>query len=536
MAQTYTLEEAADKLNLSIEEFKRRLRTEWTQVRSFRDGATLRFRANEIEELARSIGLGSSEELPLADSSMELPSAIGLADDSGEAAPAPKTPPPAKKADATQHDAPLKLDDSDEMFLITPDEPSKGSSSKKIKTKSDSDVRIEKATKRAAAPGEDEESILTEEFDVQGGSGKLSGKSGKLSASKLKGGDSGKAKTGSDSATRKGDSSSSSASKKAAAKAMEDSSSEFELSLEADSDEFELSLAPDSSEEASLGDMPAQQPAKSGQSGINLNRPADSGISLEKKKSDDDEIDFELSLETPGSGASSKKLGSGRKLEADSDSEFELTLEEPSDLSSGGSGKVDAAKKGDIFEATDFEIPALEDDSASEAVSLDEADTDLESSDFDLALDEGDVAAEDESASEVVAIDEEEVASARAKSKKRRKAADDEDEGEVDLSDVEDDDDRSVGAALAGVRRDDDDEEYEVSEAVDESGRPVAVAAPAKWGPLPAILMAPTILIMFLGGLMAYETLHSAWAYQQNNKPTTPLIDWVATTFDMKPQ
>ena len=69
MAQTYTLEEAADKLNLSVEEFKRRLRTEWTQIRSFRDGATLRFRANEIDELARTYGLGSSDEMPLSESS-----------------------------------------------------------------------------------------------------------------------------------------------------------------------------------------------------------------------------------------------------------------------------------------------------------------------------------------------------------------------------------------------------------------------------------------------------------------------------------
>ncbi|MCY2964486.1 MAG: GspE/PulE family protein, partial [Planctomycetota bacterium] len=50
------------------------------------------------------------------------------------------------------------------------------------------------------------------------------------------------------------------------------------------------------------------------------------------------------------------------------------------------------------FEATDFEIPALEDDSASEAISLDDADTDLESSEFDLAIDEDGVVADDESA------------------------------------------------------------------------------------------------------------------------------------------
>src|SRR5947209_9182031 len=146
MAQTYTLEEAADKLNLSTEEFKRRLRSEWTQIRSFRDGATLRFRANEIDELARTYGLGSSDELP-------LPDAVA------EAAPA-----------AAPHDEPLKLDDSDETFVLTP------GSSQKLKggTPAGSDVRLKKP-----AAGEDEESILTEQFEVPAdGSGKLSGKSG----------------------------------------------------------------------------------------------------------------------------------------------------------------------------------------------------------------------------------------------------------------------------------------------------------------------------------------------------------------------
>lgn len=511
MAQTYTLEEAADKLDLSVEEFKRRLRTEWTQIRAFRDGTTLRFRANEIEELARSIGLGSSDELPMADSSLELPASTGSADAS---------------AQTRTEEAPLKLDDSDEMFLITPDEPGKSGSSGKLKAKSDSDARLEKASKKPAAPGEDEESILTEEFETpgQGGSGKLSGKSGKLSSAQLKSGDSGRHKSGDSGSKKTSDSDKKKAAAAASAKAMEDSSSEFELSLEPDSDEFELSLAPDSSEEVALGEAPAESRSKSGQSGINLNRPADSGISLEKKKAaDDDEIDFELSLEAPGSGASGKKAGSGKKLEADSDSEFELTLEEPSDLNLQATSDAQAEKKGDIFEATDFEIPALEDDSASEAVSLDEADTDLESSDFDLALDEADAAAEDESASEVVALDEEEVQEAKSK-RKRKKVVADEDE----------DDERSVSAALAGVREDEG-EDYEVDEAAEEAVTPAAEAAPAKWGALPGILMFPTAIVMFLGALMAYETLHSVWGYQQSTKPTTPLITFFADTFDLKP-
>jgi hypothetical protein len=509
MAQTYTLEEAAEKLNLSVEEFKRRLRSEWTQIRSFRDGSTLRFRANEVDELARSYGLGSSDELPLAEpvAHADIPTQV----------PAPPA-------------AGLQLDDSDET-LSMPAEGSSGSKSGRQKGgKPDSDVRLEKSDSKKSA-SDDEESILTEEFEVPpDGSGKLSGKSGKLSAAKLKSSDSGKhkpaeqepAKPSGSSGKHKKDSS-------GKHKKDDDSSSEFELSLDPDSDEFELSLAPDSSEEVALGEIPPEPAAgskKTGSSGINLNRPTDSGVSLEKKKmAADDEIDFELSLDAPGSGTSSKKHSSG-KLKADSDSEFELTLEEPSDL--GAEIAPPGEKKGDIFEATDFEIPALEDDSASEAVSLDEADTDLESSDFDLALDEADAAADDESASEVVALDE--GAGKKKKGKKRRVADDD----AVDLDEL--DDGPSASKALRGIRpdEDDEDEDYEVSEAADD-GRTVVAAGPAQWGLIPALFMFPTVLFMFLGTLMAFELLHSTWGYQQANTPATPLVDFFADKAGLKP-
>src|SRR5262245_28259221 len=162
MAQTYTLEEAADKLNLSVEEFKRRLRSEWTQIRSFRDGATLRFRANEIDELARSYGLGSSDEIP-ATGQTDYP---------------------------TQAQSSVAPDDSDETFTLAPGSSASG------KLKPDSDVRLEKSSGSRKPAADDEESILTEELEVPGagGSGKLSGKSGKLSANQLKSGDSGRQK------------------------------------------------------------------------------------------------------------------------------------------------------------------------------------------------------------------------------------------------------------------------------------------------------------------------------------------------------
>jgi hypothetical protein len=510
MAQTYTLEEAADKLNLSIEEFKRRLRTEWTQIRSFRDGATLRFRANEIDELARTYGLGSSDEMPLAESSPLESSPLDIPDDIGLA--------PKAKAKGDSG-APLNLDDSsEEAFALAPDAP--GSS--KSKKKGDSDARLEASSgKQKTASADDEESILTEELELPsaGGSSKLSGKSGKLSSARLKSGESGKQKTGSSGKQRK------------PAPPPADDSSEFELTLDADSDEFELSLTQDSSDEVALGAMPASTPAgKSGQSGINLNRPADSGVSLEnKKKGDDDEIDFELSLDAPGTGMSSRKnlagsgsktgsksgsrsgAGSGKSAKTDSDSEFELSLEEPSD---SGLDLTPAAeeKKGDIFEATDFEIPALDDDSASEAVSLDDSDTDVESSDFDLALDDADADADDESASQVVALDDDDA----PKSRKKKRRTDDDDDDDVDLD--------GVGGALRGVRDEDEEED-----------RAAMVAAPAEWGPWPAVMMFPTLIVLFIGTIMAYEVLHSMWGYQQGSQPGTPLVNFMAEKFDMKP-
>lgn len=569
MAQTYTLDEAAAKMSLSLEEFKRRLRTEWTQIRSFRDGNTLRFRANEIDELARTIGLGSSAELTLGDSD-EL-------DALADPAPAPK------KGKKPADDEPLNID-SDDVFLLTGDDAPKAGKSGVLKAGKgkDSGVHVgdsKKKLKQTPPPAvEDDESILSEdEFELPTGlsSSKLTGRSGKLSSIKLKSSESGsmpkpgdsssKLKTGDSSMKLKsGDSGSKhkaadSGSKHKAAAARD--SSEFELSLDADSDDFELSLMPDSDEEVSLGGEPPAAGNKSGQSGINLNRPADSGVSLEGKSGrnlagqsgknlsgksgkhaavpppdSDEEIDFELSIESPGSGMSSKKINvgnSGKKLsQQDSDSEFELSLEEPSDLSldlDDDSG----AGKGDIFEATDFEIPALEDDSASEAISLDDADTDLESSEFDLAIDDSGEALDD-SASEVVAIDEEEVQTKKKKLKKKAVASDDE-EG-VDFDDMELEEGSSASQALAGVNpeADEDAEEYEVSEsAEDGSVRPAAAQAP--WGALPAIMMLPTMLVLFVGGLMAYELLHGMWGYQQANRPTTPLLSALAEMVVGKP-
>src|SRR5438105_3304622 len=73
MAQYYTLEEAAQRLGLTTDAFRRKLQTEWRQTpRSYTDGATRRFLAPEIDELARTLGRGSDADLQLADEPLRL--------------------------------------------------------------------------------------------------------------------------------------------------------------------------------------------------------------------------------------------------------------------------------------------------------------------------------------------------------------------------------------------------------------------------------------------------------------------------------
>jgi hypothetical protein len=330
-----------------------------------------------------------------------------------------------------------------------------------------------------------------------------------------------------------------------------DSSDDFELTpaaevgsspIELGSDELK-SLKPDDSDEVGLGELTGAGGGK--RSGINLQDPADSGISLEQGGSD--EIEFELSLDagaTPkpeaaagGAEDSSNEFeltmddsgeAAAQKAEGDedtssefelsldvgdsgaaaapkaddSDSEFELTLD-----AEGGRGDALADEEGgekDIFE-TDFEVPALDEESGSEAVALEENDTDLEgSSDFDLALDEGEGGAEDaESGSQVVALEEGEEADegaetvARPRRARGAPAAEAEEEGgEFDLE----------GGAEA-------EEEEEAAPAVVE-------AKPAPWGVWPAVLLLPSVVILFFVGLMCFELVGTMWGYHKTGRAT----------------
>jgi excisionase family DNA binding protein len=300
-----------------------------------------------------------------------------------------------------------------------------------------------------------------------------------------------------------------------------DSSSDFDLnlpstdnlsSIELGSDELDEAKAKD--EEIALGEVPGRGGAAS-DSGINLQRPADSGISLEQG-GDSDEIEFELSLDAEASPKPSKKAPPAEDVS--SSSEFELTLEDSARLAPLEEEAGPAASSGeekDIFE-TDFEVPALEDESGSQAVALDESDTDLESSDFDLALGEEDAAADEESGSQVVALDEEgevdEAAATVARpSRQRGRGAVAEEEEAADFVSVEEEEEVVPSRRMAAV-----------------------AAAPADWGVFTPVVLLISTLVMFLLGLMSFELLHGMWGYRQPNSVASPITRTFAEMFGEK--
>jgi hypothetical protein len=582
--QMITLEEAAAKLGISPEEMKKRLKTDpdFKRLSQIRDGATVRFKLSAIEELGRELGLASEPELPLAPmEESEPPGSDDFKVAGAEGKKKAKTEEPKtdkvekSKKGSKAEDAPLDFGSGTEEDVfsladepkpapksgkLTPSKPDSGKlTPAKPATKgtsdsssgSDSDIRLDGGKPKKA---KDESAIPTEEialdFSGPGSAVIKDGSSAKLSAPKTGTGSSGKLSADSAKAGP------------GQPRPPVQDSSEFELSLDADSDDFELQMNADGSseDEVELGTLPKEKtgtssPRPGSKSGINLRDPSDSGISLEKgkdkdkdakkdddkkKKKDDGDVDFELSLDS-SQIPSSTKLGAPKSgklvLDTDSSSEFELTLDDSGDSSveKAALGEAEeSADKGDIFE-TDFEIPPMPDESGSDAVAL-ESDTDLEKSDFELAMDESDVAADDqESASEVVLLEDDAEADAEAPAPKTRakvktKKLAPTEEADVDLAE-EPEDDASASKALKGVKGKKRDEEEEEEEAP--AG--VVVERPTKpWGILPIIPLAITFPLILLGGLMAYEMLSTMWGYQQPRKPAAPLIRGIASQFDME--
>lgn len=652
MVQYYTLEQAAKVLRIDPEQLKEMARKK--EIRAFQDRSGWRFRAQEIDEMARERGFGSDPELPLGeaakvkpgDSSGEVFNFSLEADDSDEVAlgnepistekpssrpgsgskkpSGSKSPPPKASSDS---DVRLVLEGSDVDFSIDPEDskapaskapvspPPKIGSSKsrgappvqedsgvrivpldqpsdsdvkivpasphdsdvpvspqRAKKKSDSDIRVEEMAKK-----KNQDQLVTEEIDLDAEERKAAEARAKATKQKPKPGSSPILPAGSpfelsekDAPPRKPGRAS------AAAEADSDSSSDFELRpmadssspLEVGSDEL---AALRNDDEVGLGELNAGK----GATGINLQDPADSGISLEQESSD--EMQFDLSLDNADKASATPTPAEAK---SDSSSDFELSVpEETSSPTEGSSSdfelslqEEDASPTEGTSSSSEFELSL--DPEAGDLV-LDEGSSDLaleppgtdSDSEFELTLDEGgglsveeEGAAEgeesvfetdfevpsmdEESGSDAVALDEtglessefdlsvegEESGSqvvpledeeeydegADTVQRKRRPAAA---EGEEELEDL--------GEAL--------DEDLDEEPALEEEEEAAAVAAapepPADWGiAVPLASLACTV-ILFLVSLMSFELIQGMWGYHTGNKVSSPLVRFFAKTF-----
>jgi hypothetical protein len=471
---------------------------------------------------------------------------------------------------------PLELPSDSDVKITEDEEGSVILDRPPVKKHSDSDIRLEEVSRPAPRADEgSDDALVTEEIDLDAEERRAAEKGKKKSGrSKMKpAGGKPALPTSSPFELSEDD-----IDAPAAGKKKSDSSSDFELTpAAADSgDDIDLSggeieaaaarKAGDSSdEEVALGEIGG---GGAGASGINLDAPMDSGISLEGGQESGDEMEFELSLDSGSTPKPAPKGGKAKPAKApaaeDSDSEFELTLDadssaeqpvlqpsaEDSDSEfeltlddSGGLVPLEGdkaaagvgAEEADIFE-TDFEVPSLDEESGSQAVALNEDDSDIESSDFDLALEEGDASADEESGSQVVALEDEgevdEAAETVQRPKKKGKPAkkpaaaapeellEGDEEPLEELADIDDEDavaeeegasPRRAAPALAG-----------------------AAAAPAPWGPVPALFLLPCLVVMLLAGMMGYELINNMLGYQQPGKMSGLLTEAVAKTFDLE--
>jgi hypothetical protein len=255
------------------------------------------------------------------------------------------------------------------------------------------------------------------------------------------------------------------------------------IDLDQDEETISFDLAPDAAE--SSGNTMRRKMAQSGKQPAPAPAAADEGSS-----------EFDLSpLQEEGS---SEFDLTPLKEASDSSSEFELTLDDDAGLAPmeeekpkpkakakapAGGAKKPAAKA----EASDLELSPLEED------------TNLESSDFELAVEEDSSTTDNDTSSEVVVVE-------------------DGDLGDSPLEEnvvVEED-----GAEVVGVVED------------EEEGAPVvaAVAAPAEWGWW-SLFHVPTAVVMLFTGFLLMEMMRSIYSYQQPGPVGTAVFDMINKMF-----
>jgi hypothetical protein len=524
MARFISLEDAARKLGISPEQLRER--AQHREVRAFQDGGTWRFREEDIEELSRSLGMGSDPDLSLSDLDLDVPadSDLDMANfQLGVASPDPdRSSSQEIKAATGTGEGDVLLDD-----LTVPPELT-GSSSTIIgmkpggKQPSDSDVKLmpEGAARgvsdsdvRLAQPGfrrpSDSDVTLvsddTGELPVFGGGSKrpapaaqppvgedpnettlrpspLLGSSGEVPA------------------------------------APADSDSDFELTpssvidaLQPDSgSDFELT-ALDNSEE--IATPPKRSPSDSdvtgalgSASGVNLGRPTDSGINLLGG------VDF--------GSADSIELAPRDEESAETPKAPGRSAARPAPKATPRSEKADpgatalpvrAAGEKDIFEDTDFEVEAVGGGDREDRTMQLEA-----TSDFDID--------DAESGSEVFAVDEEEVDQNASTRLGEAPIGSDEFESSVDTE------------TPSGDAWDVAEAEPAMASAASAAPAPRAVSplvaggAGPEWGTPWVVLLGLTSLLMLVGAFIGFDLIANFNEFRADG-PASGLVKTIAGLF-----
>lgn len=572
----YTLEEAARVLGLATEELTRMAQKR--EIRAFADRGTWRFRTQDIEELARRRGLGSSPDLPLGEAPKPEPEdspspratktpdesdvftlALGQEDEeqieigqelvgSGSGSKKdPLSPPPKPGSDsdvrlvAEGSDINLKLASDSDVRMVAdpiaakdvagkavgnkpksdsdvkivpdsdPDESGIGIGKQPPKTGTDSDIRLEVDPASSGARRHSvgvEESMLTEEIDLDAELRRAEEEArGKKPRAKPS---SGTQPTLPAAAFDLSDSELEAAPPPGASQKKSssvESSSDFDLTPHSPGDSSPIAIDSDELPKMDSDELELAPSGTGKDSGINLDKPADSGISLEQG-GESDSIEFELSLDA-GSTPKPKPVS---PVEDDSSSEFELSLDDSGSLAplEDDSSPVEASSgEKDIFE-TDFDVPSLEEESGSQVAALEESDTDLESSDFDLALSDEDISTEDESGSQVVALEDEEGVDEGAATVARAPRPV---RGRTGVVDQEVDD---VSAELEAV------EEADERDYAEETYAPARPAA--EWPAWMAAVSGFGAILLLLVGFMGFELIQNMWGYRQSTRVTGALV------------
>jgi hypothetical protein len=259
-------------------------------------------------------------------------------------------------------------------------------------------------------------------------------------------------------------------------KKPEEGSSEFELTPLADFEPSDSVFDPSSAEHAPVEGKGQPKTGKTG-------------------GSDDEAISFELAPEPESTSDTQRRKAAAKakpaaakepssefdltplKEAADSSSEFELTLEDEEGMAPPEPAKTKVV--GESKKGSDIDLEPLV-----------EEDTNVEGSDFELALEEEPEAGEGDTGSDVVVIDEE--TGEEQESKKG---------GEVELEEE--------GEEL-------------VVESAEEEERPAVAAAmapPVEWGWW-GLIHLPTTLVLLFTGFLLMEMMRSIWSY---NTPSNAL-------------